>query len=174
MSGKPDSSNPRQMCDNSQPCLSDHTLEECHLTYWGFQEKERSRGTGQQRRCVGLYCQLLSWWVLQFGGVLLGWPKEEKMHAGTIEYVTTMDGTKYEFDKAPGVTNDRIVGQASLLQNGRTIKKDVSIPLAEVGTVRVREIDWMTTAGVAVSLVVVTGIVVYLVTMDQVHHDLWH
>jgi hypothetical protein len=100
--------------------------------------------------------------------------KKEKMHAGTIEYVTTMDGTRYEFDKAPDVTNDRIAGQARLLENGQRITKDVSIPLAEVGTVRVRAIDWMTTAGVAVSLVVVAGIVGYLVTMDQLHHDLWH
>jgi hypothetical protein len=81
--------------------------------------------------------------------------KKEKMHAGTIEYVTTMDGTKYEFDKAPDVTNDRIVGQARLLENGQMVTKDVSIPQSEVGTVRVREIDWALTAGLAVPIVVI-------------------
>jgi hypothetical protein len=64
--------------------------------------------------------------------------ERDKMYSGEIEYVVMKDSTKYMFDRTPEIVKDSIVGTAQCRQ--------VSLPLVDVASAGIREMDWTATA----------------------------
>jgi hypothetical protein len=58
--------------------------------------------------------------------------EKETIYSNNIEYVVTKDGTKYEFEKAPVVANNTIVGGAKLTWYTQVNEEETSIPLSTV------------------------------------------
>jgi hypothetical protein len=76
-----------------------------------------------------LMCIILSFAIL-FAGC---YSNKTLTKDGTlIEYVATKDGKKYEFEKAPVVANDSIVGMAKLKWYTQVNEEETSIPLSNV------------------------------------------
>ena len=61
-------------------------------------------------------------------------PSDIREKSGSIEYLTAKGGTKYVFDEAPDIVQDSVVG----IVNGRQVK----IPVSDVVTVRMRNLNW--------------------------------
>jgi len=94
--------------------------------------------------------------------------EKEKIYSGKIASVVTKDGTKYEFDKAPTIVNDTIVGEGKVSTEAGFITKQVSIPLSDVVKVNVKEFDLGKTIWGGVAIVGVAGTIMLAIYLR--HH----
>ena len=91
---------------------------------------------------------------------------KEKIYSDRVSCVITKDGTEYEFEKAPTIVNDTIVGEVKIPMEPGFTRKEVSIPLSNVAEVYVKEPNPVATiflvpgiiAGVYLLLVVLTAV----------------
>jgi hypothetical protein len=79
--------------------------------------------------------------------------EKDKIYSNDIQSVVMKDGTEIVFDRTPDIVKDTIVGTTNCGQ--------VSLPLANVASAGIREIDWTATA-IAVGL---TGAVAVAVSI---------
>lgn len=59
--------------------------------------------------------------------------EKDKVYSNKIEFIITNDGTKYEFDAAPTLSNGAVVGLVKGSQ--------VSIPVSDISKVGIRKVD---------------------------------
>jgi hypothetical protein len=87
--------------------------------------------------------------------------EKDKLSPGTIEYVIMNDSTKCEFDNAPIIVKDAIIGQ----MNG----KEVTLPLSDVALVYVKNSNPTATTFLVLGMVgmVVLGVVVVVISIPR-------
>jgi hypothetical protein len=79
---------------------------------------------------------------------------KEKIYSDRIYYVITKDGTKYEFEKAPAIAKDTIVGEVKIHMEPGFITKQVSIPVSDVVKANVSQFELGSTIWAGVGTVV--------------------
>jgi hypothetical protein len=75
--------------------------------------------------------------------------EKEMIPSGNIEYAVMKDGTRYEFDEAPAIVNDTIVG-VPVPGREQDSARQVFLPLVGVAEVYVSEFRPWRTAGAAI------------------------
>jgi hypothetical protein len=97
---------------------------------------------------------------------------KEKMYTGRIHFIITKDGTKYEFDTLPMISNDSFAEEAtnklvsiplSEMVIGISGGKEVAIPLSDVDKVLVHKFDTGRTIGAVVGTVFGVALVGFIV-----------
>ncbi len=95
--------------------------------------------------------------------------ERDKIYSGNIKYLVTKDGRKYVFRTAPNIVNGAIVGVIEAAQNPGLMNEDVkqvSIPISDVASVSISEIDTPRTVVAVVAVVGSIALIVALVEWD--------
>jgi len=91
---------------------------------------------------------------------------KEKIYSERIGCVITKDGTEYEFEIAPTIVNDTIVGEVKIPMEPGFTRKQVSISLSNVAEVYVKEPNPVATIFLVPGII--AGVYLFLVAVAAV------
>ena len=86
--------------------------------------------------------------------------EKDGMYSGNIQSILTKDGTRYEFDFSPAISNNAIVGAVN--------NKSVSIPLSDVRVIYGTKFDAVRTVVLVLSVALCAGVVAYVTTAGSI------
>jgi hypothetical protein len=135
-----------------------NVAEKWHLTYYGFQEEGHMEKASKGVTWICIFSTLLTGC---YSSATVGPDSfaEVRLHHNRIIYVVTKDGTRYDFDKQPTVTEKGICGDSNVHVEGGFVRRPVVISPSDVAQICVKELDGPDTTRAVLWTVAIVAVV---------------